>query len=149
MTHIRIRSALVAGMLLFGGALVASAQTATQTPVLPGRGQHVRGLNGKLGGDLFKGIALSPAEKANIKNVHAKYATQMKALREQAKGQAKSPAQRDQMRQVMVAERNDLRNALIPANQAKFDANVSAVGKRMAERGQKHGMRAPGRGFRV
>ena len=143
MSH--IRSALAAGMLLFGGALVASAQTVTQTTVPPARGQHLRGPHGQRGGELFKGIALNSAEKANIKNVHSKYATQTKALREQAQTQGKSQAQRDQLKQLMVAERNDLRNALTPANQAKFDANVSALEKRVAERGQTGGRRGPGR----
>lgn len=175
MTH--FRSALVAGLLVVGGAVVASAQ---QTP--PAARAHAR--HGQMGQradstrrgpgmrnirrQLFKGITLSDAEKANIKTVHAKYAEQMKAVREQFKPQLqaarearqrgdtaalkamwqKSAAQREQTKKLLEAERNDLRAALTPENQVKFDANVKQFEQRVAQRAQrefKHGgRRAPG-----
>jgi hypothetical protein len=36
----------------------------------------------------------------------------------------------------MLAERNDLRAALTPANQTTFDANAAALDKRVAARAQ-------------
>src|SRR6185436_8076145 len=91
---IHIRSTLAA-LLVVGGVSVAAAQQPAQQPVQrqgkvgqhaaragrqgPGKGMAARGL--------FRGITLSDAEKANIKNVDAKYAGQMKALREQYKPQ--------------------------------------------------------------
>lgn len=175
MTH--IRSALAAGLLVIGSAVVATAQ---QTPPAGrGHGRHGqmdqradstrRGFGAKnIRGQLFKGITLSDAEKANIKTVHQKYASQMKALREQFKPQMdaarearqrgdtaalkgmweKSGAQREQTKKLLEAERNDLRAALTPENQVKFDANVKQFEQRVAERGQralkKGGRRAPG-----
>jgi Spy/CpxP family protein refolding chaperone len=181
---INIRFAVAAALLSVGGVVVASAQQPTQ-PQKSGekhahvRGQRADGIRDSLGvrglrGQLFKGITLSDAEKASIKNVQAKYAPQMKALREQAKPQLqaarearqrgdtaavkamweKSAAQREQTKQLLVAERSDLRTALTPANQAKFDANVAALEKRVAERAQdfgKHGGRRalrPGKAIR-
>jgi hypothetical protein len=52
----------------------------------------------------------------------------------------------------MLAERNDLRAALTPANQTTFDANVAALQKRIAAReqnGAKRGrLRTPARALR-
>ncbi len=103
---------------------------------------------------LLRGITLSDGEKANLKAVHAKYASQMKAIREQYKPQhdqiraarqrgdtaairslmAQNSGERDQTRSLMTAERNDLRGALTPENQAKFDANAATMKKRFAKR---------------
>jgi Spy/CpxP family protein refolding chaperone len=142
-----IRSALAAGLFVIGGAVVASAQQTA--PPLPqsqaAHGQHVKGERGpgRRGGrgELMKGLSLSPTEKANVKSVHGKYAAQLKALRPQVKGQKPTDAQRDQAKQLMAAERNDLRVALSPANQSKFDANTAEFEKRMAARAQKKGHR--------
>ena len=169
-----IRNALAGAMLLMGSATLASAQRPTH-PQRP-MGKHVRGAHGMMGAPgargLFKGITLSDAEKANVKAVREKYAAQQKALREQFKPQMqaaraarqkgdtaalkdlwqKSAGQREQAKQLMLAERNDLRGALTAANQATFDANVAALQKRVAERAQngaKRGrMRPPARALR-
>jgi len=152
-----IRSALIAALVTFGAAAVASAQQATPAPA-PRAHQHGRSERGKgFQRQLFRGITLSDAEKANIKTVRAKYAPQMKALREQLKPQmqaarearqrgdtaalkqmwTKSAAQREQVKTLLEAERNDLRSALVPANQAKFDANVKQFEQRVAQRAGK------------
>jgi Spy/CpxP family protein refolding chaperone len=174
MTMINIRYALTGALLLIGSATLASAQDPTHPRA--GRGMHAQGAHGMmapgLGRALFKGITLSDAEKANLKNVRTKYASQQKALREQFKPQMeaaraarqrgdtaalkdlwqKSAGQREQAKQLMLAERNDLRTALTPANQTKFDANVAEMQKRMAARqqnGAKRGrMRPPARALR-
>jgi Spy/CpxP family protein refolding chaperone len=162
MTH--IRSTLVAALLTFGAAAVASAQTATPAPHAA-RAQHQRGPGRHHGAKaLLKGISLSDAEKANVEKVNAKYAAQMKALREQAKPQAqamrearqrgdtaavnalrqKNAPQREQAKQLMEAERADLRAALAPENQAKFDANIESAKSRFAQRGHRKGAGNPG-----
>jgi len=154
---IHIRTALAAGMLVVGGAAIAAAQqsppaTAPQAHAQAGR--HMReGFGPRMRGQLFKGITLSDAEKSNIKNVQAKYAPQMKALREQFKPQLqaarearqrgdsaalkamwqKSAAQREQTKNLLDAERNDLRGALTAENQVKFDANVKQFEQRVAQ----------------
>jgi hypothetical protein len=59
-----------------------------------------------------------------------------------------SAAQREQAKKLLEAERNDLRAALTPENQVKFDANVKQLEQRVAQRGQrgfkKGGRRGPG-----
>lgn len=179
MTH--IRSTIAAALLVFGGAAVASAQqstpAATPAPAAHARhahrGQHARGQRGMFARNvrhqLFKGITLSDAEKANLKAVHAKYAPQMKALREQLKPQiqaaraarqkgdtaalkalwGKNGTAREQTQKLLEAERNDLRAALTPANQAKFDANVQQIEQRVANRVAKNNMKKDGRPGRV
>jgi Spy/CpxP family protein refolding chaperone len=157
---IHIRSTLAA-LLVIGSAAVASAQQATprqqRAPGQQGAGVGRQGPGGRGAGGLFRGITLSDAEKANIKNVNAKYAPQMKALREQFKPEHqalrdarqrgdtaalkalwdKSSAERQQTKQLMDAQRVDLRAALTPANQATFDKNVAAMEKRFAKNGGK------------
>ena len=173
-----IRVALAATALTLGSAVVVSAQQTapqgvhqdhTQRPDSAHRRFGARGLRGQA--QLFKGIPLSDAEKANLKVVREKYASQMKATREQSKPDMqamrdarqrgdtaalralwqKGAAQREQTKQVMQAERNELRAALTPANQAKFDANVAAFEKKAAEHGKggKRGVkRAPEKALR-
>ena len=155
---INIRSTLAAAALVLGTAVVASAQQPTQAPAQ--RAQQRAGgtrrafRNGALRHQLFKGIQLTDAEKANVKNVQQKYASQMKALREQLKPQIqaarearqrgdsaalkamwqKSGAEREQIKTLLQSERNDLRAALTPEHQAQFDANVKQLQQRVSNR---------------
>lgn len=159
---INIRSTLAAAALVVGGAVVASAQQPTPAPTPQaqqgvGRAQsHRRGAfrPAALRHRLFKGIQLTDAEKANVKAVQQKYASQMKAIREQLKPQIqaaraarqrgdtaalkamwqKSSAQREQIKTLLESERNDLRAALTPQHQAQFDANVKQLEQRVANR---------------
>ena len=169
---INIRSTLAAAAFVFGGAVLAAAQQPTPAPGAHQQraGRAARNHRGQFGPaalrhQLFKGITLSDAEKANVKNVQAKYASQMKAVREQLKPQIqaarearqrgdtaalksmrqKSAAEREQIKTLFESERNDLRAALTPENQAKFDANVKQLEQRAAKRatrGWKKGGRA-------
>jgi Spy/CpxP family protein refolding chaperone len=160
MTH--IRSALLAALVTFGGAAIAGAQAPAQAPqrhAHAGAKAHGR-FGAKAGKQLFKGIQLSAAEKANMKAVREKYAPQMKALREQAKPQLEQAralrqkgdtaalrnlrsqstfAQRDQVKKLLEAQRNDYRAALAPEHRAQFDANVTKLHERMANRAAKAG----------
>ena len=152
------RSTLMAALVSVGGAAVVAAQAPAQAPQQRTEARGARGHRGELGKQLnrqlFKGIDLSSAEKANIKAVREKYAPQMKALREQMKPQLQqaraarqrgdtaslksmwnaSAGQRDQIKKLAEAERNDFRNALAPQNRARFDANVSQLEQRAAKR---------------
>jgi Spy/CpxP family protein refolding chaperone len=150
MSH--IRTTLAAALLTFGGVVVASAQQPATAP--HARAGHFGRHAGAARTPFLRGITLSDAEKANVKAVNEKYGAQMKALRGQnkpdmqamrdarQKGDSaalkamweKSKGQREQMQQLMQAQRNDLRAALSADNQSKFDANVAAFQKRSADR---------------
>lgn len=158
-----ISSAIVAGLLVFGSAAVVAAQAPTQAPQAHAQhagkqGKHA-GPGRRAGGAMLRGIQLTDAEKANLKNVNAKYAPQFKALREQNKGQGKiakgdtaamrqrreaNAPQREAMKKIMDAERADLRGALSPANQAKFDANAKQMQDHFAKRAEKGKAGRPG-----
>ena len=146
-----VRSLLVAGSLLLSAVAIVPAQQPTPAP-----GAHPRrfvrpGRRKQFDRTLLRGVTLSDAEKANLQAVQAKYATQMQSLRTQVRTQAKSARdarQRgdtaafrsirsnvaSQRRTLLQAERNDIRGALTPANQAKFDANLKRVESRAAKR---------------
>lgn len=159
-----IRTAITTIALVVGGAVVAAAQQPAQTHAQHQAGQDStrhfgrRGFGpGAMQKQLFKGITLSDAEKTNIKSVHTKYESQMKALREQFKPQmqaarqarqrgdtaalknlwSQTSAQREQTKKLLEAERNDLRAALAPEHRAQFDANVKQVEQRVAKRANK------------
>jgi Spy/CpxP family protein refolding chaperone len=157
-----IRSWIAAGSLLVGVAAIAPAQQTTPAPTpagvharkFGGPGRHKKDVDRAL----LRGITLSDAERANVRAVHTKYASQEQALRTQTRTEsqdARAAQQRGdtaalrslranmtaQRQALMQSERNDVRNALTPANQAKFDANVQAM--------QARGMRRPYRPHKV
>ena len=168
-----IRLALAATALTFGSAAIVSAQQTAPQGVHQNHAQRPDSAHKRFGarglrGQLMKGITLSDAEKANLKAVQAKYASQMKAMRQQSKPDMqamrdarqrgdsaalkslwqKGAAAREQNKQVMLAERNDMRAALTPANQTKFDANAAALDKHLAShKGGKRGLK-PGKADR-
>ena len=102
---------------------------------------------------LFRGIKLSDAEKAKLKDIHGKYATQGKSLREQMKPamqEARAARQKgdtaaaravlarnkgtfDKLAQLRKSEQAELRSALTPENQKLYDANVKQMAKRRGE----------------
>lgn len=167
MKHIRIT---LAALLTLGSAGVVVAQQA-QTPAHHGEhaGKGKRGGPGRgMGGALLRGVTLSDAEKAKLKSVRENAKSQMKALREQYKPQhdamrearqrrdttamralmEKAAPEREAMKRLAETQRADIRAALTPENQAKFDANLAEVQKKMTQRGdstRKRGGRA-GRG---
>jgi Spy/CpxP family protein refolding chaperone len=167
MKHIR---SAVAALLAFGAATAVAAQQSqpTSTRAHGQRGQvgARRGAGGPgLGRALLRGIKLSDAEKANLKSVHAKYEPQMKAIREQFKPQhealraarqahdttalkalrQQSGAEREAIQKVMFAQQADLRAALTAENQAKFDANITKMKTRFAQRPDAARKHRPGR----
>jgi Spy/CpxP family protein refolding chaperone len=102
---------------------------------------------------LFRGIKLSDAEKAKLKDIHSKYATQGKSLREQMKPamqEARAARQKgdttaaravlarnkgtfDKLAQLRKSEQAEVRSALTPENQKLYDANVQQMAKRRDE----------------
>lgn len=117
---------------------------------------------------MLRGVTLSDAEKANLKTVRENAAKQAKALREQYKPQhdamrearqrhdtaavralvEKAAPEREAMKRLAETQRADIRAALTTENQAKFDANLAELQKKMAERpnGARKRFGRPGRG---
>lgn len=134
---------------LVSAASFAQAQTAAPVAMpqhaMRGQMQHARGQGGML-----KGITLSAAEKAQLKTIHAKYATEGKSLRESLKPAMKeartarqkgdtagfkavvqrNEAGRDQLQALRTREQADIRAALTPSNQTLLDANIAAQAQR-------------------
>lgn len=132
-------------------ASVASAQVAApraenaRHEMRPG----MKGRHGRDGGAL-RGIKLSDAEKAKLKEIHQKYRTEAQSLRQSLKPameQARAARQkgdtaavrkvwqdnkgaREQMKALHDREQAEIRAALSPENQQKFDANVARLKER-------------------
>jgi Spy/CpxP family protein refolding chaperone len=103
---------------------------------------------------LFHGIVLSDAEKARLKTIRTKYEAERKPIHEamrpamqdaraaRQKGDSaafraafdRTKADRERMRTSMEREQAEIRSALTPENQQKFDANVQELAKRRADR---------------
>ncbi len=150
-----VRSLIVAGSLLLSAVAIVPAQQPTPVPA-PASRARARGIARPQRGKQFdkallRGVTLSDAEKTNLQSVRAKYAAQRQTLRTQLRTQAqnaKAARQRGDtaaLRSIRAnlqterqtlgqAERNDIRNALTPANQAKFDANLKRVEARAARK---------------
>lgn len=155
-------------------SLVSSAsfvQAQSATPVATkehaeGRGDF-RARHGARGG--LKGITLSAAEKAKLKAIHAKYATDGKSLREslkpamqearaaRQKGDTvaakavweRNKAGRDQVKALRDRQQAEVREALTAEHQKQFDANVAAAAQRRAEfakNGGRKGMKGQHKG---
>jgi Spy/CpxP family protein refolding chaperone len=120
---------------------------------------------------LFRGIQLSDAEKTHIKAVREAYKPKVQELRKgfnadrkvirdaRARGDTaavlaeirKLAPQRQQAKTLADAMRTDIRGALTPENQAKFDANATRMRARLADRADslaKRLRRPPGPGQR-
>ena len=156
-----MRKSRVIGLVvasLVSAASFAQAQSSAPAPRHQQRAEG-RGLEGRQGrGGLFRGITLSADEKAHIKDIHAKYGTEAKSLREslrpamqdaraaRQKGDTagvkaawnKTAGDREKLRALMDRERNEIRTALSSENQKTFDANVKEMQSRRAEM-QKNG----------
>jgi hypothetical protein len=144
---------IVAVSLLLSALAIVPAQLPTPAPASRARAHgNARPQRGKqFDKALLRGVTLSDAEKTNLQAVRAKYAAQRQTLRTQLRTQAqnaKAARQRGDtaaLRSIRAslqterqtlgqAERNDVRNALTPANQAKFDANLKRVEARAARK---------------
>jgi hypothetical protein len=148
-----VRSLIVAGSLLLSAVAIVPAQQPPPAPAPRPRAHgNARPQRGKqFDKALLRGVTLSDAEKTNLQAVRAKYAAQHQTLRTQLRTQAqnaKAARQRGdtaalrsirtglqtERQTLSQAERNDVRNALTPANQAKFDSNLKRVEARAARK---------------
>jgi periplasmic protein CpxP/Spy len=137
-------------------SLVSSAsfvQAQSTAPAAKAARQEMRGIRGGHAGGALKGITLSDAEKAKLKAIHGKYATESKSLRESLKPamqEARAARQKgDTVAAKAVRERNkggreqlkalhdrqqaEVRGALSPEHQKQFDANVATAAQRRAD----------------
>ena len=136
-------------------ASFAGAQAPAQQGTQQGRHEMQRGMRAgaRVERGVFRGIKLSDAEKAKIKDINSKYATQAKALREQMKpamqearaarqkgdttaaraAMAKNKPVFDKLAQLRKSQQAEIRTALTPENQKLYDANVQQMAKRRDE----------------
>jgi Spy/CpxP family protein refolding chaperone len=146
---------IVAGSLLLSAVAIVPAQQPTPVSAPAPRARAHRTARPQRGKQfdkaLLRGVTLSDAERTNLQAVRAKYAAQRQTLHTQLRTQAqnaKAARQRGdtsalrsiranlqtERQTLSQAERNDIRNALTPANQAKFDANLKRVEARAARK---------------
>ena len=140
---------------LVSTASFAGAQAPAQQGARQGRHAMERGARPgvRVERGLFRGIKLSDAEKAKLKDIHSKYAAQTKALREQMKPamqEARAARQKgdtaaarsvlarnkgsfDKIAELRKNEQAEVRSALTPENQKLYDANVQQLAKRRGE----------------
>src|SRR5689334_5180442 len=133
----------IVSLLIVGS--VAEAQTAT--PGVPQARQQRAGRLERGRGRLLRGIKLSEAEKARVKEIRGKYQTESKALRESLRPAMqdmraarqkhdsvamkaawdRTAADRQKLDALMQRERAEIRTALTPEHQTQFDANVKQL----------------------
>lgn len=154
-------------------SLVSAASVAgAQDPMAKGagvargeRGGMRREMEGRPGRALMRGIRLSEAEKAAVRQVHEKYKAEYKTLREsmrpslqtaraaRQKGDtvaakaawAAGAADRGKIQALRERAQADVRAALTPEHQKLFDANVQRMTQRGAE-WEKGGRKGKGHG---
>ena len=127
MRRIHVIGIAVVSLLTVGS--VARAQSAT--PGVPRAGQRSTGRFERGRGRLLRGIKLSEAEKARVKEIRGRYQTESKTLRESG--------DRQKLAALKQRERAEIRTALTPEHQTQFDANVTQRAERRAERRKEKG----------
>jgi Spy/CpxP family protein refolding chaperone len=138
---------------LLSAGSVAHAQSTAPSPA-PERNAMRPRAEGRMGRGPLQGIALSDAEKAHVKEIRAKYATQSKSLREALRPAMKEAREarqkhdssavkaawdkttdtRKQLQELTTREQNEIRGVLTPEHQQQFDANAKQMEQRHAER---------------
>jgi Spy/CpxP family protein refolding chaperone len=151
-----MRKSQVIGLVV--ASLVSAASFAQAQASAPNARQERRadgrGMEGRQGrGGLFRGITLTDAEKAHVKQIHAKYSAEAKTLREsmrpamqdaraaRQKGDtagvkeawSRTEGDRTKLRALMDREKAEIRTALTPEHQRVFDANAKQLAERRAE----------------
>jgi Spy/CpxP family protein refolding chaperone len=158
-----MRRSHVIGIAIISLLTVGSvAQAQTATPGAPQARQQRNGRGEKGRGRLMRGIKLSDAEKARVKEIRERYKTESKTLRESLRPAMqdmraarqkhdtvamkaawdRTTADRQKLDALMQRERAEIRSGLTPEQQMQFDANVKQLDERRA--GRKNG----GRGHR-
>ena len=152
-----MRKAHVIGIAIISLLTVGSvAQAQTAAPSAPQARQQRGGRLEKGRGRLLRGIRLSDAEKARVKEIRGKYRTETKTLRESLRPARQDmraarqkhdsvavnaawdrmAADRRKLDALMQRERSEIRTALTAEHQTQFDANVKQLAERRAERKQ-------------
>ncbi|MBW8768541.1 MAG: periplasmic heavy metal sensor [Gemmatimonadetes bacterium] len=164
MRRTRVIGIAIVSLLTVGS--VAQAQNAA--PGVPQARQQRVGKFEKGRGRLLRGIKLSDAEKARVKEIRGKYQTESKTLRESLRPAMqdmrtarqkhdtvamkaawdRTAADRQKLDALMQRERAEVRTALTPEHQTQFDANVKQLAERRAE-GRKGKGHRPRRADRV
>jgi Spy/CpxP family protein refolding chaperone len=147
-------------------SLVSAASFAGAQAPAPGAqsGRHSmdRGMQAGVRSErgMLRGLKLSDAEKAKLKEIHGKYAAQSKSLRESMKPamkEVRAARQKgdtataravlvrnkgtfEKLRTIRTSEQADIRAALSPDNQKQLDANVakSRADRKANGRGGRH-----------
>ena len=132
------------GLALSLGAVSALSAQATQQPQRQEQGE--RGMRRGRGGELFKNITLSDAQKARLKELRKsekpnpeirKAMQDARALRQKgdtAGARAKMQALRPQMEEQRERQFAAIRAILTPDQQKQFDANVAEWKQHAAQR---------------
>jgi Spy/CpxP family protein refolding chaperone len=149
----KIRS-MVVGLLVVVAAAGAAEAQAPQRDGAKDRQAGHRGMRG-----LLRGIALTDAEKANLKAVGDKYQGQFQAIRQSMRPDfeaaraarqrgdtaaaraafARTADERAQLQALTDRMHVDARAALTAEHRTQFDANVARMKERMAKRGNGDG----------
>jgi Spy/CpxP family protein refolding chaperone len=165
-----MRKSRVIGLVV--ASLVSAASFAQAQASAPSARQErhdkARRIEGHQGRGLLRGITLSDAEKAHVKQIHEKYSVEAKTLRQSLRpamqdaraarqnGDSagmkaawnKTAGDREKLRALMERERAEIRTALTPEHQKTFDANAKQLEQRRAEFGKNgKGDRAGRTGF--
>lgn len=132
-------------------SLVSSASIlGAQSPGGQGSGAGRHAMGGGMGPGargLMRGITLTDAEKARLKEIHAKYRAEGETLRDSLRDA--SDRAREKVRVLRERERAEIRSALSPENQQQLDANVRQTENRRADRARRgEGKRGDNRGHR-
>lgn len=154
--------AMALGLALsFGAAGLASAQATQQPQQREHAGRNWR--RGGPGGELLKGITLSPEQKAKLKELRKN--EQSNASREQfqkamadaraarqrgdtAAAKAQMKTLREQMQKTQEQRLASMRSVLTPDQQKTFDANLAQWKERVAQRRADHKGHQDGRSNR-
>jgi len=150
-----MRKAHVIGIAIISLLTVGPVvQAQTSAPGAPQARQQRGGRFEKGRGRLLRGIKLSDAEKARVKEIRGKYQTETKTLRASLRPAMqdmraarqkhdtvamkaawdRTAADRQKLDALMQRERAEIRTALTPEHQTQLDANVKQLAERRAER---------------
>jgi Spy/CpxP family protein refolding chaperone len=117
-----MRKTHVIGIAIISLLTVGSvAQAQTAAPGVPQTRQQQGGRLKEGRGRLLRGIELTAAEKAHVKEIRQKY-------------RAQSATDRQNRRELRQRELAEIRAMLSPAQQTQFDANVKQLNERRAGR---------------
>lgn len=163
----KIRSMVVALLVVAGAAGVAEAQARDGSARERARGEGKRG-KGQMGQrgmrGLLRGIELSQAERTQVEAVGQRYRAQFQSIRESMQPDlkaardarqrgdtaaaraafARTADERARLQTLMERMQGDVRTALAPEHRARFDANVTRMKERMANRRDSDGWRGRG-----